>query len=934
MFAFIGRIVMGRPIAILLIAVLSLASLIVYSIGSFASMNSGQPDRMEADFSNLQITYNLGSVPMTFTVNQGQWDEKVQFRANAGGATVWFGTTGVVYQFTRSVANAKLPSGPPDPGYDRFDLEPNSFETMMIRASFVGANPNPEMAGAEIVQHKSNYFIGNDPAMWYTDVPAYKSVTYKEIYPGIDLKYFGNGKQIEYDFIVEPGADPGVIVVEYEGAKSIDVNEAGELVVETAWGTVVEQTPFIYQPDGDERIQIKGEYALLTDNTFGFVLTEGYDPELALVIDPVVSYSTYLGSSVFDEFYDIVVDDSGNVFVTGYSYATGFPEVNPLQAGYGGGAADFVVCKIDAAGSMVYSTYLGGSLREGGVGVDVDDGGNAYVMGRTLSTDFPTVNAYQGTLSGDEDVCIAKINPAGNGLVYSTYLGGTGYDWSFGLCVADDETAYLAGGTYSTDFPVKNAHQPTNGGGQDCWVARLTSGGNGLVFSTYLGGTGPDYARDITVNSAGAAYVTGYTYSDDFILVNPIQAVRRGRYDAFVTIIGPNGGAPTYSTFLGGGRDDMGRGIVLDTDENIYVGGYTSSTDFPVANAYQSTVVATKEGFIAKLTPSGDAFVYSTYLGGNGEDRIYDIGIDAGRNVYVTGYTNSTGFYNTDAFQGTLGGSTDAFVCKLAASGDALVYSSYLGGSEAEHAWALAVSGYGAVYVVGKTLSSDFPTVNAVQTTNSGDADGFVTKISSNNTSPGVDVVVDVDENISLTFGEVTSPGITTVTVQAGGPPAPGGFNVVPIGRPVYYDIETTAGFTGDITVCFTYDEADVSGPESGLVLFHWEGDPLVSVDITSSVDTVANVICGVTSSLSPFALSVYGFCCIPPIRGDVNGDGADLDIVDLTCVVDYLFGEGCEMPCNEEADVNGDGASGDIVDLTFIVDWLFGVTPETVVCP
>ncbi|MCH9031770.1 MAG: SBBP repeat-containing protein, partial [candidate division Zixibacteria bacterium] len=403
-----------RLIASFLVVLMTLTAQPAYSNESIKA------DGLNGKLSNVQITKNIASMPLAFTKNQGQWDDKVSFRANANGATMWFSPDGAYYQFTRSIPTDELNADSVNPMYDRFDREPIQYETMMIKASFMGANPNPRMIGVEMLNYKCNYFIGNDPNEWHTDVPNYSAVLYEQIYDGINLKYYGDGKKMEYDFIVSPGADYSQIKIQYESAKSVTINANGQLVVETKWGEVVEQTPVIYQLNNNSRITVVGEYKIHDDNSFGFKLSS-YNPDLPLVIDPILSYSTYLGGSSGDFGTGIAVDASGNAYITGYTPSTNFPTEGEYQTYQGAG--DVFVTKLNSSGnSLVYSTYLGGSGSERGTGIAVNDSGNAYITGRTTSTDFPTEGEYQ-TYQGGTDAFVTKLNSFGNALAYSTYLG-------------------------------------------------------------------------------------------------------------------------------------------------------------------------------------------------------------------------------------------------------------------------------------------------------------------------------------------------------------------------------------------------------------------------------------------------------------------------------------------------------------------------------
>jgi len=704
------------------------------------------------------VITGLTSMPLAFTENQGQWNDQVLFRANTGGATMWFTKSGAYYQFTRRISGHSRESGNPvgvgqDPrGLDISDhdvgttgvptyrgsggrkmstsapftdREPDSLETMMIKASFVGANPDPRMVGEDMLEYKCNYFLGNDPDKWRTDVPNYSAVVYEDIYPSIDLKYYGNGKQMEYDFIVSPGADPSQIAVQYKGAKSLSIDAAGCLVVETDWGEVVEQRPVVYQMSGGDRFLLVGEYVLKGDKAFGFALPDGYDADLPLVIDPTLDYSTYLGGSNDDYGRAIAVDASGAAYVTGCTHSTDFPTLNPYQTDQG--YCDVFVTKLSNSGnSLVYSTYLGGSINDWGFSIAVDASGAAYITGDTYSTDFPTVNPYQ-TYQGKTDVIVTKLSSDGSSLVYSTYLGGNSWDGGSSIAVDVSGAAYVTGATASPDFPTENPYQ-TYQGGYDAFITKLSSGGNSLLYSTYLGGElggcGIDEGYHIAVDASGAAYVTGFTESTDFPTENPYQTYQGGE-DVFVTKLSIDGSSLVYSTYLGGNNSDNGRGIAVDASGAAYVTGHTFSTDFPTENPYQA-YQDYSDVFVTKLNSSGSSLVYSTYLGGSDYDEGSDIAVDCSGAAYVTGHTYSKNFPTLNAYQGDQD-TIDVFITKLTTGGNSLVYSTYLGGNDVDYSSGITVYAAGAAYVTGWTSSTDFPTENPYQT-DQGFLDAFVVK--------------------------------------------------------------------------------------------------------------------------------------------------------------------------------------------------------------
>ncbi|MGA8089261.1 MAG: SBBP repeat-containing protein, partial [Terracidiphilus sp.] len=492
----------------------------------------------------------------------------------------------------------------------------------------------------------------------------------------------------------------------------------------------------------------KGRFVLAGHNRVVFALEE-YERKRALVIDPVLSYSTYFGGSGYDSGQAIAVDGAGNAYVTGDTTSAEFPTANPLQPSFGTGSSDVFVTKLNAMGSgLVYSTYLGGSASNWGTGIAVDSSGNAYVIGNTTSTDFPTAKPYQATNRASANArysaFVAKLNAAGTGLLYSTYLGGSVENWGYGIAVDSSGNAYVTGSTLSADFPTAAALQAANRATLKtetvtAYVAKLNSAGSALDYSTYLGGSDGDSGQGIAVDSRGNAYVTGYTSSTDFPTVKPVQASNRGDFDAFVAKLNPDGSALVYSTYLGGSGVDYGYGIAVDSVGNAYVTGRSYSTDFPMANPLQVSYKGELDAFVAKLNPAGSAFIYSTYLGGSRYDEGNSIAVDPSGNAYVTGVTYSTDFPTAWPLQSRCGGCSsyaDAFVAKLNAIGSALVYSTYLGGSGVDYGYGIAVDSHGNAYVTGETSSTDFPVAHPLEPSAHGNFDVFVTKISSVGPNP------------------------------------------------------------------------------------------------------------------------------------------------------------------------------------------------------
>lgn len=693
------------------------------------------------------VSQKMMSMPLAFTQNNGQWDERVLFRADAGPATVWITTDGIYCQFTRHISFGEWPyqlTPPQAVGHHASDMALgerrfDSLEQLVIKAGFVGANANLTAVGEEVMEYKCNYFLGNDPAKWRTDVSNYQAVTLKEVYPGIDLRYYGNGDgRLEYDFIVSPGADPTRIAMRYEGAKSVSVNGEGELAVETEWNILTEKCPAVYQVDGDTRRAISGGYTLRGDNTFGFAPDDSYDPTLALVIDPGLIFSTYLGGGGDDLGMSIAVDDLGCAYVAGMTTSSDFPIYNAYDGSFNGGKVDVVVTKFTPSGdALMYSTYLGGSDYDFNYNrsIAVDTAGCVYLTGETRSSDFPTRNPYDSCHNGEyEDAFIVKLSASGNALVYSTYFGGPLWEWGLGIAVDAAGCAYVTGVTDSwSDFPLQNPYDGSHNGSEEAFVAKLSPSGNELVYSTYLGGENFDQGRVVVVDDSGCVYVTGYTGSSDFPTLNAYDSVRDGiYYNAFVVKLSASGDELVYGTFLGGSVWDVGTGLAVDTAGCAYVTGWTLSPDFPTLNPYDGSYNGGyQDVFVTKLSPSGNALIYSTFLGGSGNDEASGMAIDRSGWAYLTGRTTSTDFPTSDPCGGNLRGLSDAFVTKLSPLGCALEYSIYLGGAGEDQGFGIAVDAAEYAYLTGRTASADFPTPNPYDGTFNGGAwDAFVTKLS------------------------------------------------------------------------------------------------------------------------------------------------------------------------------------------------------------
>jgi hypothetical protein len=693
------------------------------------------PLRSTAPRTNAQVAAAYARLPLAFEENRGQTDGQVEFLSRTPDGTLFL---------TGTEAVLALPGA-------RKQGAPNSSRAVRMRLA--GSRSRPKTRGLEPLPCRANYFYGNDPKKWRTGVAQYSRVKYDAVYPGVDLIYYGNGGRLEFDFIVEPGADPAQIRIAYEGADSLKLDAEGDLLLEVGGATVRQHRPEVYQEIEGHRRPVPASYVLASADIpdagrVSFDLGD-YDRSKPLVIDPVLAYSSYLGggwnntigTSGYDCGYGIAVDSAGYAFVTGTTLSPIFPLRDALQGDQT--QWDVFVTKLNlnpTAGSppLLYSTYLGGFYQESGLGIATDGAGGAYVTGNTASGNFPLKNPYQSVRKGNYDAFVTKLDTTLDGLAslrYSTLLGGNADDSGYGIAVdASTGYAYIAGAGAP---PTKNGFQGSYGGGwSDGFMAKLDPnavGAASLLYSTQIGGSGVDYAYAIATDGTGRAYVAGATESVNFPSTpGPFQSFR-GCWDAFVVCvdsIATDAASRVYADYIGGGFYDMAYGIAADAAGNAYVTGVSNSLNFPTVNAYQSGQL-NYNAFVTKLDPTGLSILYSTHLGGSGQDTGRAIGVDPQGNIYVAGLTYSSDFPTHDAIQLDQG-NVDGFVARLdpfengAAS---LVYSTYLGGSLADAAFGLAVHESGSAYVTGMTSSIDFPTTSNPFQGDQAAEDAFVSKI-------------------------------------------------------------------------------------------------------------------------------------------------------------------------------------------------------------
>lgn len=707
--------------------------------------------------------------PLRFERNDGQLDARVRFVARGRGSTLFLTPAAAVLATT-------IP-----------DQQGSAPEEAVLEQRLVGADPAPALVGLDPLPGRSHYFIGHEPDRWQRDVPHYARVKYADVYPGIDLIYYGADGTLEYDFVVAPGADWSVIHLEFPGAERVRLDPARDLVVEVGGVSFRLLEPVTYQMVENRRLPVASRYVLGAARTVGFEIGP-HDPRHTLIIDPRLHYSTLLGGDGLDYGQDIALDKDGNVHITGQTRSTDFPLENPIRDSIGGGRDAFVAKFNPTLTTLIYATYLGGSATERGHGIAVDPEGNAYATGSTQSINFPTTPngldrtcgtdgfcnpTATGTISLHPDAFVVKLDPEGD-LLYSTYLGDSQSDVGQAIAVDALGSMYVTGWTLSRHFPsTPGVFQPACAGGnplseacpRDAFVTRLNPAGNDLVYSTFLGGTSRDETYDIALNPepglASPVYVTGFTQSWVDFPTTPGAFQREPggttEGDAFVTKLNALGKALEYSTFLSGSDSDYPRSIAADSLGHAYVLGTTASPDFPTTSGAFDTTCGSDgdcdftgmfryvDAFVTKVNPAGTGLVYSTYLGGSRIEFVGGIYVDETFHAHVTGETTSIDFPTANPVQATNHGGAEAFVSKLNPAGSALIYSTYFGGYGSDHGNGIAVDAKGNAYFTG-LAGPGFPTtLGAFQTTlGAFSGDAYVARIGERFVLPPFDVLVQV----------------------------------------------------------------------------------------------------------------------------------------------------------------------------------------------
>jgi Domain of unknown function DUF11/Beta-propeller repeat len=753
------------------VALLVIAGTMALSLGTrIATAGGGLSDSAGVSATPAKRTLSaFASLPLIFEENRGQTDPRVKFLAHGSGYGLFLTDDGAVLTLRRS--------------------KPDSPLATVLSMELQGANPKAQVVGDERLPGKSNYFIGNDPAKWHRDIPQFAQVRYSHIYPGVDLIYYGNRGQLEYDFEVAPATDAHAVQIRFLGSSDLALDPTGDLIVPVAGGDIRLHAPHIYQNVNGRKRDVQGRFELRSKHDVGFVVGD-YDRTRTLVIDPILTYSTYLGGSG-DEACSVIlgtgtplsgcpavtVDSASNAYIAGPTTSVDFPTVAPYQSTKTGTANAFVAKFNTAANTLIFSTYLGGSATDYTAGVAIDQGFDVLVAGTTDSTNFPTTTAkppavqgaFQNTPQnpGADHVFVSELNPAGSTLIYSTYLSGNGVDKASGLAVDSIGNAYVTGTTTSTNTPPTFSFPATLGSVQTTSkatsqffmtkVSPLVSGAASVPYSTYIGGssptTGETVGGGIAVDPSSNVYITGGTTFTDMPVLNAFQGVNNGGLDVFVTKINPTpttGSQLQYSTYFGGSGDDIGYGVAADSTNAYVTGSTSSSTNFPASGTgvYQGTYGGgDSDAFLVKLTnpvtsgttPGSVTLAYSTFIGGSGTDVGLAVAVDQIQGARLTGWTNSTNIplLNNSIEPSPLPGN-HAFVARIDTTATTPTapghYFTYLGGSGTDYGTGIAVDQQSASYVAGETSSSDFlkfavPVSAPFQPNLNGATDAFLSKL-------------------------------------------------------------------------------------------------------------------------------------------------------------------------------------------------------------
>jgi hypothetical protein len=680
----------------------------------------------------------LGNLPLAFQQNAGQGPAGADYVAQGQGYNVALSASQASVELAGDSGSAALTLG------------------------LVGSNTAAIPLALDKLSGTVNYLIGNDPSDWLTDIATSSQVEYQDVYAGIDLVYDGSQGNLEYDFTIAPGADPNAIRLNVAGAQSVSIDPAGDLVIDTPAGPLVEQAPTLYQNTASGRQTVEGGFVVEANGQIGFQVGS-YDQSIPLVIDPTLIYSTYLGGSGTDAGNDVKLDSSGNIYVTG---STNSPSFAGQTKSTDAGSQDVFVAKLNSTGTVIdYLTYIGGSGTETAAAIALDSSGDAYVTGSTTSTDLPTTTGAVETTygGGSSDGFVAKLNAAGSSIAYATYLGGSSSDAASAIAVDSNGNAYVVGETESSNFPTSSGSFQSkftfkyNAGSEpDGFITELNSTG-AEIYSSFFGGDYSDLINAVAVDSAGDAFIAGTTTSDSLpTTTGAYQASKQtgsSFSEGFVAEVAAGGASLAYCTYLATGIQDSLDAIAIDSSDDVFVAGETNQQS-----------IANYHGLVDELPAGGKSLGYSVLIGSPTDynsgytTNVSAIALDSSGNAFVTGSTNDPGLSVSNALQTSLAGTTNAFVGEIASAGT-VSYLTYLGGSGSDAGTGIALDGADDAFVVGQTTSTNFPTASALQSTYGGSQDAFLSVISLVST-----LIINgrsAGDSVSVTFSSATAFSVT-----------------------------------------------------------------------------------------------------------------------------------------------------------------------------
>ncbi len=704
---------------------------------------SAAPTASSDQTNNAKAAQAFDLASAIFVQNQGQWENPdLKFAYNGHSIDVGFTNQGpIVNLIGQASVNAPV-------------------QQIRLAMTFDGGQ-TVAPTGVERSPTLFNFLTG-DASQHRSNVPGYQKVQYTNLYDGIDLLAWGQSAGMKYEFHVAPGADWNQIHLSYAGSNGLRIATDGSLHIATPLGDLVEHAPVLYQMIDGQRVEVAGKFVLVDSDTYAFQVTGQYDHAKELVIDPDLSWSSYLGAGNDDYGQAIAIDASGNAYVAGYTASANWASSGAYNTNYAGNN-DVFVAKLNSDGNqLLYATYLGGIQTDVGTGIAVDSSGNAYITGYTSSAGWATAGSYDPSFNGGFDAFIAKLNANGSSMQYATYLGAGGADYGYGIAIDGSNNAYITGFTASGGWASAGASDTSfNGGDSDAFVAKIGPAGNTLGYMTYFGGSGNDFGNAIAVDSSGNAYITGQVGSAGLATAGAYDTSYGQNVDAFVAKFSANGSTLSFASYLGGSGMDAGNGIAVDKT-GVYVSGSSASGGWAKAGSYDDSQNGGSDAFVAKLDLTGASLIYATYLGGTGDDFGNGLAIDSSGNAYLTGYSGSSK-WTPDVAGTTPSGGYDAYIAKISASGAYMPYISFVGGANNDIGYGIAVDNAGNGYIAGNTFSGAWTSANGYDSSFNGGTDAFAAKFT------GLDKTVIIIPGDANGDGKVDFADLVAVAQNYGG---------------------------------------------------------------------------------------------------------------------------------------------------------------------